>query len=64
MKVTFDNMKEEFVYYATRAIKAKEEGDTELYLDCLARASELMHKLKNDGELEKIKKDETNIVPR
>ena len=65
MKVTFNNIQEEFIYYANRAIKAKEDGDQKLYLICLARANELRKKIQNSGELDRyIKNDNDKPIPR
>ena len=63
MKVTFENDEEEFIFYAHRAIEAKEAGNEEEYLANLKIAEELRKKLLanvNEVELKKI----DNIIPR
>lgn len=66
MKITFNSVEEEFIYYAKRAIKAKDDGDQPLFLVCLARARELMGNLPTN-EIDKEDKTEDRgdkILPR
>ena len=63
MKVTFNSIEEEFLHYATIVEKLKEKGETEseLFLTSLARATELMKKMK---ELDVEKTTNKNKVRR
>ena len=62
MKITFNSIEEEFIYYAKRAIKAKDDGDEPLFLVCLARARELMGNM-STKELKKKEQNNTDDKP-
>ena len=67
MKLTFNSIEEEFIYYAKRAIRAKDEGNEPLFLVCLARARELMGNLPSN-DIEKVDDKENDFddkpIPR
>lgn len=46
----FNDKKEEFIYYASKASKAKEDKDTETYLVCLNKAKQLLEEIEKEDK--------------
>ena len=52
--VKFDNKKQEFIYYVQRA-EFFEKKDEQEYLECLAKAKEILEEIEKEEKTEKTK---------